>query len=62
MSIELGGGQYIELPTSSMLPIFGELTLDGADCGNLKISQPKRRPRDPEDMPNVDVGEDPVDY
>lgn len=62
VSIETGGGHYNELPACSMLPIFGQLFLDATNSGDLGFGELERGLRNPDNVSNIDVGEEPVNH
>lgn len=62
VSIETGGGHYNELPACSMLPIFGQLFLDATNSGDLGFGELERGLRNPDNVSNINVGEEPVNH
>ncbi len=61
MNIEMGGGQHNEITPDGTLPFFGELLFDVADRIDLREGEVRRCLRYPEDVPDMDIREHPVD-
>lgn len=45
-----------------MLPIFGQLFLDATNSGDLGFGELERGLRNPDNVSNINVGEEPVNY